>query len=372
MYVYPEYKKKKKNWLLLLFTFLVAVSGSYLVQTFFTSRRGSEGNIEKLSNEVEVISKESNKSQADIIENAMKSVVGISMLKANEESLFDVSLTEKWGLGTGIIVSDDGYILTNQHLARKENTNLIVNFENGESVQGKVVWCNESIDLAIVKVKKSGLNVAKLGNSDDIRVGDNVLAIGNPLGVDFQRTTTSGIISGKNRTLSFEEDGKTIFMEDMIQTDASINSGNSGGPLINASGEVIGINTIKITSAEGIGFAIPINLIKPIIEKFSKDGYFEECYLGMFLYDKEIIKYVNSSIKIENGVYITNISKSGPAEKAGLKVGDIILNIDGLKLDKVTDLRRYIYSKKTKDVVTLIINRNNEILNIKLELGVKY
>ena len=136
--------------------------------------------------------------------------------------------------------------------------------------------------------------------------------------------------------------------KDLIQTDASINSGNSGGPLINESGEVIGINTVKITSAEGIGFAVPINIVTPIIEKLDDKGSFREAYLGIFAYDKEIIKYVKSNVNIENGIYITSVTKNGPAEKSGIKKDDIIVSIDGVNIDKVTDLRKYIYSKEPR------------------------
>lgn len=372
MYVYQDYGyKKRKRWPFLLFTFIVAVSGSYLIQTFLSVMQGNEKEVKRLENEVSSYNQSVQYNRADIIENAMKSVVGISMLKANEESLFDVLLTQKWGLGTGIIISEDGYILTNQHLARKENTRLIVNMSNGESVQGRVVWCDENIDIAIIKIDKNNLEVAKFGNSDKLRIGDDVLAIGNPLGVEFQRSTTKGIISGLNRTLNFEENGETIFMEGLIQTDASINSGNSGGPLINESGEVIGINTIKITTAEGMGFAVPINLIVPIITKLINGEQFREGYLGLYVYDKEIIKYAESNVSLNEGIYVTNIAKNGPADKAGIIEGDIIISIDGIFINKVTDLREYIYSKAPGDVISVIINRDNEILNVKLTLGEK-
>lgn len=376
MYVYQEYENKKKRiWPILILVFIATVSSSYLVQTYMSIKKSGQGNVERLSNEVSysiVNNSENNeKSRADIIEEAMKSVVGISMLKANEESMFDISLTQKWGLGTGIIISEDGYILTNQHLARNENTRLIVNLIDGESVQGKVVWCDPNIDIAIVKIDKDNLSVAKFGNSDKLRIGDDVLAIGNPLGVEFQRSTTKGIVSGINRTLTFEENGETIFMEGLIQTDASINSGNSGGPLINENGEVIGVNTVKITTAEGMGFAVPINLIEPIINKLINGKEFKEGYLGMFVYDKEIIKYTKSNVTLNEGIYVTNISRNGPAEKAGIVEGDIIISVDGIFINKVTDMREYIYYKAPGDVISVIINRDNEILNVKLQLGYK-
>lgn len=373
MYVYPNYgyKKPKKRWPLLLFTFMVAVSGSYLVQTYLTTRQGTKNDVQRLSNEEKYVEVEPNYNRADVIEDVMESVVGIGMLKVSEDSLFDVLATDKWGLGTGVIVSEDGYILTNQHLARKENTKLIVTLSSGETVQGKVIWCNENIDLAIVKIDRNNLKKAKLGNSDTVRIGDEVLAIGNPLGVEFQRTTTSGIISGVNRTLTFEEDGETVFMEDLIQTDASINSGNSGGPLISENGEVIGINTVKITSAEGIGFAVPINFVTPIIDRLVAGLGFREAYLGVFVYDKEIVKYADSKISISQGLYVTNVTKKSPAETAGLSKGDIIISIDGVSLNKVTDLRSYIYTKEPGDTVSMIVNRNNNIENVKVKLGEK-
>ncbi|MBQ9313479.1 MAG: trypsin-like peptidase domain-containing protein [Clostridia bacterium] len=243
-----------------------------------------------------------------------------------------------------------------------------MNLDNGESVQGKVMWTQDDIDIAIIKIDAKNLTVAKLGDSDNLKIGNDVWAIGNPLGVEFQRTTTKGIISGVNRTLTFEENGKKIFMEDLIQTDASINSGNSGGPLINENGEVIGINTVKITTAEGIGFAVPINIVKPIIESFIEKNSFIEVNLGIYAYDKEIVKYVNSKITIDNGIYVTNVNRGSNAEKAGIKVGDIIMSIDGIETNKMIDLRKYIYTKKKGDVVSLVVNRRNKIENIKIEL----
>jgi len=231
-----------------------------------------------------------------------------------------------------------------------------------------VKWIQKDIDLAMIKIEKNNLIAATLGDSDIIRIGNEVWAIGNPLGVEFQRTTTKGIISGINRTLTFEENGQTILMEDLIQTDASINSGNSGGPLINKNGEVIGINTVKITTAEGIGFAIPINIVKPIINSFIEKDNFIDVNIGIFAYDKEIIKYVNSRIAFDNGIYVTNVSKGSGADKAGIKTGDIIISIDGININKMTDLRKYIYTKSVGDTVSLVINRNNKIENIKVQL----
>lgn len=160
-------------------------------------------------------------------------------------------------------------------------------------------------------------------------------------------------------------------MEDLIQTDATINPGNSGGPLIDASGNVIGINGVKITSAEGIGFAIPINVAKPIIEKYQQQGEFEEASLGIYAYDKEVIPYLDNTIKIENGIYVIDVISNGPAAISGIKSKDIITKIDEKPLNKMTELRRYIYTKKPGEEVTLQIIRRGVTMPIKIVLGKK-
>ena len=210
-----------------------------------------------------------------------------------------------------------------------------------------------------------------MGDSDNVRVGEIVYAIGNPIGYQFQRTVTSGIISAINRTVRIDENGKSTYMEDLIQTDAGINPGNSGGPLINPDGKIIGINSVKIASAEGIGFAVPINIVKPIIEKYMKEGKFEEASLGIFAYDKEIIPYIDEKIEIQRGIYIAQISLDSPAAKTGLKVGDVITKIDNLELSKMSDLRSYIYTKSPGDEVNLSIYRNKREIQIRVKLGVK-
>lgn len=194
---------------------------------------------------------------------------------------------------------------------------------------------------------------------------------GNPIGFEFRRTVTSGIISAKNRTIKIEESDKSSYMTDLIQTDATINPGNSGGPLIYPNGEVVGINTVKISSAEGIGFAVPINIIKPIIENLKKEGNFQEATIGIYAYDKEVIPYLSSNINFEKGIYIAQITKNGPADNTELKEGDIITSIDQTTLITMNDLRQYIYTKKPNDEVTLNITRGKINKQIKVILGKK-
>ncbi len=192
-------------------------------------------------------------------------------------------------------------------------------------------------------------------------------------GFEFRRTVTSGIISAKNRTIKIEEADKSSYMTDLIQTDATINPGNSGGPLIYPNGEVLGINTVKISSAEGIGFAVPMNIIKPIIEKFKSTGEFEEATIGIYAYDKEVIPYLNANpnFNFEKGIYVAQITKNGPADNTELKEGDIITNIDHVALNTMNDLRQYIYTKKPNDEVTLRVTRGKINKEIKIALGKK-
>ena len=160
-------------------------------------------------------------------------------------------------------------------------------------------------------------------------------------------------------------------MEDLIQTDATINPGNSGGPLVNADGQVIGINGVKITSAEGISFAIPINSVKPVIESFNATGKFEEATLGVFAFDKNVLGYIDEDLQFNDGIYVASVNTNSAASIAGIRREDIILSIDGNKLEKMCDLRCYIYSKKPKDKVTLKIQRNHRELEIEATLKKK-
>ena len=199
------------------------------------------------------------------------------------------------------------------------------------------------------------------------------MLFGNPIGYEFRRTVTSGIISAKNRTIKIEEDNKTSYMTDLIQTDATINPGNSGGPLIYPNGDVIGVNTVKISSAEGIGFAVPINVIKPIIESFKNTGGFEEASIGIYAYDKEVIPYLNgtSNINFDKGIYVVQINKGGPCDGTELKEADIITSIDDKNLNTMSDLKEYIYTKKPGDEVTLKITRGKISKEIKIVVGKK-
>ena len=308
---------------------------------------------------------------ADIIEETTKSVVGISKLKSAGNSILSNSNESELGLGTGIIVAENGYILSNAHVTGEKYSKCYITLENGQNYEGKVMWSDESLDLSITKIEAKNLSYAKLGDSSKIRVGEIVYAIGNPIGFEFRRTVTSGIISAKNRSIKIEEENNQTYMSDLIQTDATINPGNSGGPLITPNGEIIGINTVKISTAEGIGFAIPINVVKTIIESYKQTGKYEQATIGIYAYDKDVIPYLDTNVKFEKGIYVAQITPKGAADGSELEEKDIIVSIDDKELNTMNDLREYIYTKKPGDQVTLKIIRKKITKNINITLGKK-
>lgn len=324
--------------------------------------------VEKTSQTVQDTEKE-DKTIEDVIEEVNHSVVGISKIQNIGNSIFAKDGIEKLGLGTGIIASSNGYIITNKHVSGDKYSSCYVTLENGNTYDATVVWADATLDLSIVKINLGGLQAIKLGDSNGVKAGQTVYAVGNPIGYEFERTVTSGIISAKARTLKFNENGTDVLMTDLIQTDATINPGNSGGPLINTNGEVIGVNSLKIESAEGIGFAVPINVVKPIIEKYSTTGNFEEPTIGISGYDKDIIPYIDKTLKLDSGIYIENVISKSPAENVGLKSGDIILKIDDKSINTMNDIKEYVYTKNPGDVIKIEYRRGNNTNTINLTLG---
>lgn len=374
-------KNFKKNLILIAIILIIILLGIKFYQIYVSIEVKDYSNLNNssLSETVEE-RKSKDLTISQMLENATESVVGVSKLKDKGNTIFTQDGISKMGIGSGVIISEKGYILTNEHVSGPKNSNCYVTMEDGKNYNANVVWSDSNLDLAIIKINMKCINYAKLGNSDSINVGESVYAIGNPIGFEFQKTVTSGIISALNRTIIFKEENQTstgsnqnqdeqeIYMSNLIQTDATINPGNSGGPLINNDGEIIGINTVKITSAEGIGFAVPINVIKPIINKFENEGKFEEASVGIFAYDKNVIPYLNTNLNFDTGIYVAQISMDSPVFTSGLQIGDVITKIDNNKLEKMCDLREYIYSKNVGDTVNLTVLRNNKERNIEVKL----
>lgn len=291
-----------------------------------------------------------------VVKKSMASVVGITTLETRDDFFMQGDVE---GIGSGVIVDSDGYILTNSHVIANGNAKEIkVLFDNGDQVKAKLLWFDQALDLAVIKVDITGLTAMELGDSDSLEVGELAIAIGNPLGLEFQRTVTSGIISGLNRSISIDRNN---VIDNLIQTDASINPGNSGGPLLNSKGQVIGINTAKIQSGEGLGFSIPINATKGIIKEVIEKGTFETVQLGIQGRDiKEYQSMLGIDLGLEKGVIVLQIVEGSAAQRSGLVSGDVILKIDENQVESMQSLKKMLYDYTKGDKVTLTILRNNK------------
>lgn len=269
------------------------------------------------------------------------------------------------GVGSGVIFDASGYILTNDHVVHGARTITVTLFD-GRQVPGRLVGTDPTTDLAVVKIDEPDLPVAPLGDSENLQVGELAVAIGNPLGLELQRTVTAGIVSALNRTIQ-TEDGNVL--EGLIQTDASINPGNSGGPLVNASGQVIGINTAKAPKAEGIGFSIPINLAKPIVEELITHGRIVTPWLGIIggTITPEIANYYDLSV--EKGVLVLEISRNSPADEAGLRRLDVITAFNITPMETIEDLTAALEQQKLGQEIKLTVLRGENKRTISVTLG---
>lgn len=370
--MYYENRSEKRGRGFLVFLAMLVIIGLLVAMNLrlegMQNLSGNTYSVDKVSKEKELEEVPKEKKDYSFIKNATKAVVGISKVKQTSKTILNAD--NSINNGSGVIVTDNGYILTNHHVAGNKYSSCFVTLEDGKVYEGDVVWADENIDLAIVKIALAKYPYLSLGNSDEIELGEDVYAIGNPIGFEFQRTVTKGIISGLDRTIKIEENDSFVYMEDLIQTDSTINEGNSGGALINTNGELLGINTIKITEAQGMGFAVPINIVKPIIDKLSETGKFEEAYLGIYGYDKEVIPYLNANMELNSGIYIDSIALDGPVYNSGIMVGDIITKIDEVEVNKMSELKKYIYGKNPGDIVKISVKR--ALKEFEIDIKLKY
>lgn len=295
-------------------------------------------------------------SLADMVARLSPSVVGIATRQNGQQ-----------GIGSGVIVSADGYILTNHHVAA-EGAEVTLIFADGTKELASAVWSSQALDLAIVKAKGDSYPAAAMGSVEDVRVGEQVVAIGTPLALQFQHTVTGGIVSALNRTLQVPSGRSTAFMEQLIQTDVAINPGNSGGPLLNQRGEVIGIVTVRVEEAAGIGFAIPIDIARPIVEHFLADGSYVTPKMGAYLFDSEIARYYDANSTMTTGLYVIDVEPGSAAQSAGIQTGDILLRADGRECRTLLDLRYVLFSHKVGETLELEVQRGGEILHLTPKL----
>jgi serine protease Do len=269
------------------------------------------------------------------------------------------------GTGSGFIISPDGYVVTNYHVV-EESRKVEVTLTDGRKFTARVVNGNKDADVAVIKIKANNLPVAQLGDSSKLRQGDWVVAIGNPYG--FDHSVTAGVVSAVGRRID-DENGGTLATGDLIQTDAAINSGNSGGPLINMEGKVIGINTAIIPYAQGLGFAISINSVKDTLKDIVNYDEGPTPWIGIWYQqlDDDIAKQLGLSDA--NGILVTNVIQDSPAEKAGLKEGDVIKEIDGKQITAKMSLAEEISKKKVGDKVVMYVLRGGQKHYLTVVLG---
>ena len=311
----------------------------------------------------------SEESIVNAVEKVSKSVVNIASVRMMQDQLFRVFPVQ--GVGSGIIIDNRGHILTNNHVIDGTDR-LRVTLDNSKQVNAKVVGTDEETDLAVVRAKPLEIynndevkfQPANLGNSDELKVGQIVMALGNPFGLTGGPTVTAGIISSLNRNVQFENG-----ILELVQTDAAINPGNSGGPLINTKGEVVAINTAKIPYGQGIGFAVPINTIKSILTDLVENGHVSRPWLGISTVKLNARIASFYRLPIVHGALIVNVEPYSPADNAGLRRGDIIEEIDGNKIEDPSQISSYIRKKKTvNDKVTVIVNRYGRVYEVPFQM----
>lgn len=295
-----------------------------------------------------------NMSVKDIVANTANSVVEITTESAATDSYFQQMVTT--GAGSGVIISKDGYIVTNNHVVDGANK-ITVRTKDGTEYTAKLIGVDAKTDLAVIKIEASNLNAAIMGTSSSLSVGDEAIAIGNPLG-ELGGTVTRGIISALDREITIDGQSMTL-----LQTDTAINKGNSGGGLFNSNGELIGIVNAKSsgTSVEGLGFAIPIDTAKPVIESLISSGYVTgRPQLGVSMVNVTDDQTAFQAGVNELGVYIAKVNDGSSAQEAGLQVKDRVISVDGQEIASSSDIAKIVDSKKVGDTITLVLERDGK------------
>lgn len=371
-------KKIKSIFIFLVVIILLGVGG---IGGFLLAKRFLGGNV-LVQNKVQVTDEESLTTK--VVEKATPSVVTVSINKDVVKSTADIFAQLFGGgqanletehveqdIGTGFIISSDGLIVTNKHVVSDTSAKYKVVIGKDETIEVKNIYRDPVNDLAILKVDKTGLTPVDMGDSDKLKVGQTVIAIGTALG-EFRSTVTKGVVSGLGRGITAGSYGTGMEkLDGVIQTDAAINPGNSGGPLFDSAGLVIGVNVAVSQNGQSIGFALPINLVKSSVDNFRKTGEFDRPYLGVAY--QMISKQAALLNEVPVGAYVQTVAKDSPAEKAGLKIGDIITEIDGKKLAETEDtsIVGIINQKKIGDSLKVKYFRDKTEIEVEVKLEKK-
>ena len=359
--------KPKIGWLKALTIFLLIYS---LVMSYFVAKNmtGITETINKNGQvESSTISIKNNSVSTEnaVAKKSLDSVVGITTVGVQENMFFQGRVVE--GVGSGVVVSKDGYILTNAHVVQDGKAEKIeVLLTNGKKSSAKLLWYDTTLDLAVIKTDMTGLKPVEMGDSDKVQIGDKAIAIGNPLGLDLQSTLTSGYISGKDRTITLQNG---LQMDGLMQTDAAINSGNSGGGLFDQEGKLIGINTAK-ASAEGIGFTIPINVAKTIVDNIVSGGSFEGVKLGISGVDvKTFQQATGQRLSIDKGIYVVEVVRGSSAQKAGVTRGDIITKVNGKEINTMSSLKKALLEVRPQQKGKITVYRDGNTKDLDIEFS---
>ena len=299
-----------------------------------------------------------------IAEKVTPSVVGVKTFGTAYTYWGQRIPNQELGSGSGIIYSEDGYIITNYHVI-EDATSVMITLSDGTEYDARIIGSDASSDLAVLKVDAADLPEADFGDSSALQIGELVVAIGNPLG--YENTVTDGIVSGLNRQLTDYIDSATL-----IQTNATINSGNSGGALVNSKGEVVGINSAKLvaSNAEGMGFALSINEVKPIVEEIISKGHVSRPYMGVSINSQyQVNEDTAARYEIPMGIQVAEVMTGGPAARAGLQAGDIIYKVNGTLIQSFEDLSDIIDNSKVGDELQVFANRNGQKVVVNVVLG---
>ena len=359
--------KPKIGWLKALTIFLLIYS---LVMSYFVAKNmtGITETINKNGQvESSTISIKNNSVSTEnaVAKKSLDSVVGITTVGVQENMFFQGRVVE--GVGSGVVVSKDGYILTNAHVVQDgEAEKIEVLLTNGKKSSAKLLWYDTTLDLAVIKTDMTGLKPVEMGDSDKVQIGDKAIAIGNPLGLDLQSTLTSGYISGKDRTITLQNG---LQMDGLMQTDAAINSGNSGGGLFDQEGKLIGINTAK-ASSEGIGFTIPINVAKTIVDNIVSGGSFEGVKLGISGVDvKTFQQATGQKLSIDKGIYVVEVVRGSSAQKAGVTRGDIITKVNGKEINTMSSLKKALLEVRPQQKGKITVYRDGNTKDLDIEFS---
>lgn len=368
------YKPKRPSLLTIIVVALIAsFLGGIIALNFFSPEqvalpRGEEGDLLPPPSQTDrdfkwEMQDYQNTPIVQAVQNVSPAVVGISNY-ANQRDIFrGTNHLVRRGVGSGVIIDSAGYIVTNYHVIERAEV-VLVTLDDGDEVEAEIVGSDPGTDLAVLKINKEGLPTAELGDSDKLVVGEVAIAIGNPTGLELQQSVAVGYISATDRALEVYE-----WVFSLIQTDAAINPGNSGGPLVNAVGQVVGINSVKISNAEGLGFALPSNVVRNVVNEIIRYGEVRRPMIGIVINEISPTLSRQYNLPVDTGLYIVEVATGSPAEIAGIQSNDIITHADGQEIRSLRDFRMIMVKKEVGESIDVVVVRGEETLVLSVTLA---